>query len=61
MRMRFGIYIKAAGTAAVRIATVSVALSINRISCGLGIRGQVSGGRKKPTPACGRPSRGGDF
>ena len=35
MRMRFGIYIKAAGTAAVRIATVPVALFI----CGFGIRG----------------------
>ena len=37
MRMRFGIYIKAAGTAAVRIATVPVALFINRISCGFSI------------------------
>ena len=35
--MRFGIYDKAAGTAAVRIATVPVALFINRISCGFGV------------------------
>jgi|GEM_PF-4498721 len=41
MRMRFGIYVKAAGTAAVRIATVSVALSINRISYGAGIKPAV--------------------
>jgi len=39
--MRFGIYVKAAGTAAVRIATVSVALSINRISYGAGIKSAV--------------------
>jgi putative membrane protein len=39
--MRFGIYVKAAGTAAVRIATVSVALSVNRISRGLGINRSI--------------------
>jgi len=43
MRMRFGIYVKAAGTAAIRIATVPVALFINRISCGSGMRDSCSG------------------
>jgi hypothetical protein len=39
--MRFGVYFEAAGTAAVRIATVPVALFINRISCGLGMRQEI--------------------